>query len=206
VGPDQPALRSYRSAVRSFIPAFAEAEVVLHRHQFPKPQDDEAYQLFAERVARTNYDRRWKHTYKGPGFKAHLLAIVVFIVPKIGGAADLAIKIPTPETQHLYFHSVNQAVNALNETLHRLQENGSDPIPLANLDLDTGRHEKPGDYALADETYARLVEQIAAKPETTISRTLKQHILEYYSGTSQEHEPILERLALIEKMKTREDR
>ena len=206
VGPDAPALRSYRTAVRSFIPAFAEAEVVLHRHQFPKPQDDEAYQLFSRRVSRTNYDRRWKHTYKGPGFKAHLLAFVVFIVPKIGGAADLAIKIPTPETQHLYFHSVNLAVDALNDTLRRLQEDANDPISLANLDLDTGRQEKPGDYPLADETYLRLLKQLTAKPESTISRNLKQNILEYYAGEAQEQGPVLERLAVIEKMKARDDR
>jgi len=71
LGRGHPELRSYRSSVRSFIPSFAEAEVVLHRHQFPPHPDDEAYHIFADRVARTNYERRWKHTYRGPGFKAH---------------------------------------------------------------------------------------------------------------------------------------
>ncbi len=202
LGSDQPALRSYRTAVRSFIPAFAEAEVVLHGHQFPPHKDDGAYQLFHERVARTNYERRWKHTYKGPGFKAHLLAIVVFIVPKIGGAADLAIKIPNPETQHLYFSSVNQTVDALNDTLHKMRADADDPISLANVDLDTGRHEKAGDYPLADDAYARLLKQITAKPARTISVDLKQHILEHYKGASQEPEPIVEHLAAIERMKT----
>jgi Zinc dependent phospholipase C len=206
LGPDQPELRSYRTTVRSFVPAFAEAEVVLHRHKFPSPPEDDAYQVFSKRVARTNFERRWKHTYKGPGVKAHLLAVVVFIVPKVGGAADLAIKIPTSETQHWYFHSVNQTVDALNDTLRRLREEAGDPISLANLDLDTGRQEKPGDYPLADETYADLLKQITAKSESTISKTLKQHILEYYAGASQEQEPVLERLALIEKMKSKEDR
>ena len=38
LGRAHPALRSYRTSVRSFIPAFAEAEVVLHRHHFlPRP-------------------------------------------------------------------------------------------------------------------------------------------------------------------------
>ena len=49
----RPALRSYRTSVRSFIPAFAEAEVVLHRHQFPPDPDDEAHRIFAERVRQT---------------------------------------------------------------------------------------------------------------------------------------------------------
>jgi hypothetical protein len=205
LGPDRPALRSYRTAVRSFIPEFAEAEVVLHRHQFPPHGDDEAYRIFSQRVSRTNYDRRWKHTYKGPGVKAHLLAIVVFLVPKIGGAADLAIKIPTPETQQWYLRSMNHTVDVLNETLHKLREEENDPVSLANLDLDTGRQEKLGDYTLADQTYAKLLERIIASPQNTISRELKQDILEYYGDSPEGREPVLEELALIQKMKTRDE-
>ena len=95
LGRAHPALRSYRTSVRTFIPAFAEAEVVLHRYQFPAHAADGPYRILADRIARTNYERHWRHTYKGPGFKAHLLAILVFIIPKIGAASDLAIKIPT---------------------------------------------------------------------------------------------------------------
>ena len=114
LGEARPALRSYTTSARRFLPAFAEAEVVLHRHQFLPPPDDEAYRIFAERVARTNYDRRWKHTYRGPGFKAHILALFVFIVPKVGPAADLAIKIPNHDTEELYLaQSVNHTVDSL---------------------------------------------------------------------------------------------
>jgi hypothetical protein len=205
LGPDRPALRSYRTSVRSFIPTFAEAEVVLHRHQFPPHGDDEAYRVFSQRVSRTNYDRRWKHTYKGPGFKAHLLAIVVFLVPKIGGAADLAIKIPTPETQEWYLKSMNHTVDVLNETLHKLREIANDPVSLANLDLDTGKQERLGEYTLADQTYAKLLERLIASPQNTISRELKQDILAYYGDSTEGQEPVLEELALIQKMKTREE-
>ena len=205
LGPDRPALRSYRSSVRSFIPSFAEAEVVLHRHQFPPHGDDEAYRVFSQRVSRTNYDRRWKHTYKGPGFKAHLLAIVVFLVPKVGGAADLAIKIPTPETQEWYLKSMNRTVDVLNETLHRLREDENNPVSLSNLDLDTGRQERLGEYTLADQTYAKLLERIIATPRSTISRELKQDILAYYGDPPEGREPVPEDLALIQKMKTREE-
>src|SRR5579872_597264 len=47
LGRAHPALRSYQTSVRSFIPAFAEAEIVLHRHQFPPHPNDEAYHIFA---------------------------------------------------------------------------------------------------------------------------------------------------------------
>jgi len=191
--------------VRSFIPAFAEAEVVLHRHQFPPHPDDDAYRIFARRVSRTNYDRRWKHTYKGPGFKAHLLAIVVFLVPKIGGAADLAIKIPTPETQEWYFSSLNHTVDVFNETLRSLLQDANASISLANLDLDTGKPVRIGEYPLADQTYAKLLERITSKPEHAIPEDLKQHILDYYGDLAEAREPEVERLTLIQKMKATTD-
>lgn len=202
LGPDRPALRSYRTAVRSFIPIFAEAEVVLHRHSFPPPVDDEDYQLFVKRVSQTNYDRRWKHAFKGPGFKAHLLAIVVFLVPKIGKASILSIKIPTPETQQLYFHSVNHTVDRFHDLLGELNQSSDPPFSLANLDLDTGKHDQFGDYALADNAYEDLVTHLASKPNHTIPRDLKEHLLQYFGGSSGTNELNTERLDVIKQMHT----
>ncbi len=183
LGRARPSLRSYRTSVRTFIPAFAQAEVVLHRHQFPPHPDDEAYRTFAERVARTNYERHWKHAYKGPGFKAHLLAILVFLVPKVGGASDLALKIPTPKTEEWYLQSVNHTVDAFRETLHKNLSNSDPTVPLLpNLDLDTGRPAKLGDYALADRAYEQLLLRLASKPDRSIPADLKQNILDYYAS------------------------
>jgi len=183
LGRAHPALRSYRTSVRSFIPAFAEAELVLHRHQFPPHPDDETYRKFAERVARTSYERRWKHTYRGPGVKAHLLAILVLIIPKVGGAADLAIKIPNADTEGWYLQSVNHTVDAFRDLL--IQSAKSDAqIELANLDLDTGKPAKAGDYALADEAYANLIERLTSKPNRIIPADLKASILQYFSGSA----------------------
>lgn len=205
MGRARPALRTYRTSARSFIPAFAEAEVVLHRHQFLPPPDDEAYRIFAERVARTNYERRWKHAYRGPGFKAHLLAIVVFIVPKIGAASDLAIKIPNRDTEELYLRSVNQTVDSFHALLDTL---GSEPkrlIALPNIDLDTGHHVKRGEYRRTDETYARLLQRLTSVPGRTIPIDVQQNILEFYSAskTALDPEPrVKAQLEVLKGMKT----
>jgi Zinc dependent phospholipase C len=181
LGRAHPALRSYQRSVRSFIPAFAEAEVVLHRHQFPPNPDDDAYRIFAERVARTNYERHWAHTYRGPGFKAHLLAIVVFITPKTGAASDLAIKIPAPLTQEWYLQSVNHTVDTYHEILAKLRAGTDAPLALANIDLDTGDRVKPGTYPRTDETYAQLLDRLTSKLNRCIPPELLRNISEYYS-------------------------
>ena len=182
LGRARPDLKSYRTSVRSFIPAFAEAEVVLHKKQFLPPPDTKAYRIFAERVAHTNYERHWRHTYKGPGFKAHLLAILVFIVPKIGAASDLAIKIPTHETEEWYLSSVNRTVDQFRAILQNLlSEKG--PASLANLDLDTGERVRLGDYALADKTYTELLARLTSKPRLGVPPELKRNLLDYYEGS-----------------------
>lgn len=205
LGRAHPALRSYRSSVRSFIPEFAEAEVVLHRHQFPPHPNDEAYRIFAERVARTNYERRWKHTYRGPGFKAHLLAILVLVVPKIGSVSDLALKIPNPDTEEWYLRSVNHTVDAFHEVLQKLRDDANAPIALANIDLDTGDRVKRGDYKLADKTYAQLLERLTSRPDRTIPEDLKRNIVKYYAGAGTitvAGERANAQLSVLEEMKT----
>jgi len=204
LGEPYPALRSYRTSVRSFLPTFAEGEVVLHRHHFP-PQDenDPAYKQFKKRVAQTSYERRWKHTYRPPGFKAHLMAILIFIVPKIGAASDLAIKIPTPETQENYLRSVNHTEALFRENLQKFAAQTDPPPPLANLDLDTGYHVVRGEYELADLAYEHLLDRLTSKPERTLPAELKRHMLNFYVETSPDADPprkVLDQLEILKKM------
>lgn len=178
LGRAHPALHSYRTAVRTFIPDFAEAEVVLHRHRFPPHTDSDADRIFRERLARTAYQRRWKHAEKGPGVKAHLLAVLVFIVPKIGAASDLAIKIPNPQTYEMYQSSVNHTADVFRDILHKLRDSGD--IKLANIDLDTGDHVKRGEYPLTDATYAQLLEHLTSRADRVIPAETKRNIMTFY--------------------------
>ncbi len=205
LGRAHPALRSYRTSVRSIIPAFAEAEVVLHRHKFPPHPDDEAYRKFAERVARTNYDRHWKHTQRGPGVKAHLLAVLVWIVPKIGSASDLAIKIPNATTEEWYLRGVNNTVDQFHAILQKVAADFGRGVRLANIDLDTGDHVKRGDYPLADHTYAQLLARLTSNPDRTVPADLKQNILDYFAGfapSNDEGQHLMAQLNVLKGMKT----
>ena len=201
----RPALRSYRTSVRSFIPAFAEAELVLHGHQIPPDPDDEAHRILAERIAQTNYERHWAHTFHGPGFRAHLLAGLVFIVPKIGAASDLAIKIPNLDTDDWYVRSLNHTVDTFRETLHKMATDPDEPDTLPNFDLDTGKPIELGDYKLTDKTYAALLKRLTSKPDRIIPKDLKQNILDYYAdieATTPAAKQIATQLDVLNGMKT----
>ncbi len=181
VGRAHPALRSYRNSVRSFIPAFAEAELVLHRRQFVPDTQNEAYRIFSERVAKADFERHWGRAYRGPGFGPHVLAVIVKIVPKIGPAAMLAIKIPDRHIEEMYIESVNHTVDTYIAALNRVRENPSETLMLENRDLDTGARVKPGAYALTDKTYAALLDRLTSKPGRVIPQPLQEDILDYYA-------------------------
>lgn len=180
VGKVRPALRSYRTSVRTFISAFAGAEVVLHRHQFPPDNPDPAYQLFEKRLMRADYERHWK-SGSAPGFGSHVLAIVVKILPKIGVISLLAIKIPESRTEGFYIESVDRTVDTYTKWLTQLRASPQADLSLENLDLDTGKPVKTGTYRLTDETYAQLLHKLAGRPGRPIPAALRQNILDFYA-------------------------
>lgn len=181
VGKPRPAVRSYRSSVRNFIPAFSGAEVVLHRHAFAPDTGDGAYDLFVYRLARADYERHWTPRHEGPGFGSHVLAIIVRILPKVGPAALLAIKIPSAQTEELYVRSVDHTVDAYSQVLARLRDAPSADLSLQNLDLDSGKPVKPGENRLTDVTFAQLLERLTSNPERPIPNSTRQSILDFYS-------------------------
>jgi Zinc dependent phospholipase C len=180
LGPVHPALKSYEKSVRSYIPAFSTAEVVLHGKQFPNDLGDPPDQLFSQRLSEVAYQRdpRWQKNYGNPGFKAHMLAGVIWVLPKFGSLSMLAIKVPSDRTEDWYVHSVNRTVDELRHSLEGLHDSA---VPnLRNLDLDTGDAVSSGSYPLTDETYAKLLDHLTRHPERTLPAGIQANILAFY--------------------------
>lgn len=179
------AIGSYRYSVRSFLPAFAHAEALIHRHSFPADLDTQEFQQLDQRLQTADYNTSWQLSRKKPGIRTHLLAFVVIIVPKIGPASDLSIKIPTQETLSKYVASVNRTLDLYEKLLGQLQkspeQNPEITMNLDNRDLDTGYVVQPGGYPLTDKTYAKLLGMITTHPSQAAPAGLKRDILAYYS-------------------------
>lgn len=213
-GRTRAALHTYRYGVRSFLPAFAGAEVILHGKQFAADTGNDGYQIFIKQLQQADYERHWAYTYKKPGIGSHLLAVVVKIVPKVGPAAMLAIKIPNEKTESLYIDSVNRTALVYRELLQQLRENPEMLIDLPNRDLDTGQKVKPGAYRLTDKTYAKLVERLTTNGTTVIPKRLQEDILSYYADpnapittkkNARAWKKLMSQLETLRQMKTEDD-
>jgi hypothetical protein len=54
-------------------------------------------------------------------------------------------------------------------------------LRLADMDFDTGRETRAGEYSLADKTYAHLLNDLAKRDFDQATPQLRQNILSFYS-------------------------
>jgi hypothetical protein len=179
------AVGTYRWSVRRFLPMVAYGEVVLHRKDFPPDTRDAEFTLYEDRLERADRENGWEKYRKKAGIEAHLVAAVIFILPKIGPLSDLSIRGPRPGTEERYIESVNRTVSIYDSLLHALAKNPYvSPrltMHLVNLDLDTGAIARPGSYPLMDKTFAELLKRIVYVPGP-IPTTIKTDLMRYYSN------------------------
>jgi hypothetical protein len=193
-------VRAFRFATRTFIPRVAYAVSVLHRkHEPAEPDTPDARELDRE-AAEVAKSCNWAAYPNEDGLVTHLLAAVLWIVPKVGPLAMVNVKGPTPTAEADYLHSVISATTVLHERLamftpvkarrpRRLTATTStatlgllDPKhPLPNWDLDTGQPIKPGGYRLTDKTYAKLLHRLARRPKQPIPPGIKSNVEAYYA-------------------------
>lgn len=69
----------------------------------------------------------------------------------------------------------------LAEYRNALRELRAGNLHLTNKNLDTGAETAPGEYDLADKTYAKLLDKLADKHFSPLTPALQANILEYYS-------------------------
>ncbi len=181
LGPERPAIRSYRFAVRSFLPRFAYVEVVLHKSGFPPDVQSDALTQLQTRLAQADFQNGWGAYRKKPGVKTYLLVALVAILPKVGALSDLAIRGPQPATQQQYLESLNTTSDSFSGLLKPLAAKDVTLPVLPNRDLDTGQKVRPGGYPLTDSTYAKLLHEITSKQVHAVPVGLAEDIAEYYA-------------------------
>jgi superfamily I DNA/RNA helicase len=106
------------------------------------------------------------------------LAVLLRYVPKVGPFRALAFNNPTPRTEDLYFKSINTTVDQYRAFLADVRSNS---LQLANCDFDSGKATKAAEYSLTDETYAKLLAQLAKRKFDQTTADLRDDILHFYS-------------------------
>jgi hypothetical protein len=125
------------------------------------------------------YQKDWGNQYHRPGFGARFLGFLFRLMPKIGPFKALSFKVPPPAAEKLFLSSLDETVRSYRELLAAVRE---DRLQLVNENFDTGRPARFGEYRLADEAYAKLLERLEASP-ANISEQLRANVLSFYGSS-----------------------
>jgi hypothetical protein len=119
--------------------------------------------------------------YVKPGVGTRILSTLLRYIPKIGPFKGLAFNHPTPQTEDLYIKSINTTIDQYRIFLEQVR---TDTLVLPNCDFDSGKPTKPGEYALTDDSYAKLLGQLSERKFDRTSPELRANILDFYSDLS----------------------
>jgi len=172
------AVGSYRFAVSRMIPEMTQVALQTHKKEMMRETPNFARRKFLYRLSRSDYEKQWGKDYVKPGVRTRILSTLLRYMPKVGPFKGLAFNNPTPQTEDLYFKSINSTIEQYRAFLEEVRNNN---LVLANCDLDTGQPTKAAEYSLTDDAYAKLLVQLSEKKFDLTSPELRANILQFYS-------------------------
>ena len=152
-----------------------------HKKDLMRETPDFAKQKFLYRLSRSDYEKEWGKDYVKPGLGTRVLSTLLRFMPKIGPFKGLAFNNPTPQTEDLYIKSINTTLDQYRVFLEQARTNS---LALPNCDFDSGNETKAAEYSLTDDTYAKLLGQLAERKFDMTSAELRDNILHFYSDLS----------------------
>src|SRR5579864_4682562 len=139
------AVGSYRFAVSRLIPQMTKVALQTHKKDLMRETPNFAKRKFLYRLSRSNYEKQWGKDYVKPGLGTRILSTLLHYIPRVGPFKGLAFNNPTPQTEDLYFKSINTTVDQYRAFLEEVRT-GS--LVLPNCDLDSGNPTKAAEYSL----------------------------------------------------------
>lgn len=172
------AIGTYRRSVSKLIPQMTRIALLSRHDEIVKETANFERKQFLYYLSRTDYEHEWGRGYRKPGVGARIMAFFLKIIPKVGPFKAVNFKIPTTRTENMYIASVNDTVEDFTQLL--IQVKGHD-LTLRNLDFDTGKETKAGEYTLADKTYEHLVDDLS-KSTGPIPPKLQTNIAQFFAS------------------------
>lgn len=172
-------ISTFRWTVKNLFPGLAKTAWALKKEDIKKTNPTATARRFKYRMSRKQYYGEFGKAREKPGFKASVLAFFIKILPKIGPLRALKFKAPGAEGEKLFIASFDTILVHYQTALTLLNNSN---IKLPDIDFDTGKPTRMGEYDLTDETYSDLLLKLQDKKFDHLSSPLKQNILAFYNA------------------------
>ena len=173
------AIGSYRHAISQTIPEITRIAWRDKREEIQKLNPGAAEEKFVFNLSRQEYDKAYGVEYQKPSLLARFLALLYRLLPKVGPLRPLQFKAPTREAEALFLESFKGTRERYRAALDTL---GRGRLDLPNTDFDTGKPSAHGEYTLADETYAELLDRLTGHRLAAVPDDLRANINGFYAA------------------------
>jgi len=172
-------ISTYRHAVADLIPHLTRTAWKSKKEEIARLTPGVKESAFIYTYTRQQYEQEFGTRYQKPGWFARVIATFYKILPKVGPLKPLGFKTPTPEAEALFSASFRDTRARYGAALEAV---GRGRLNLPNTDFDTGKRSVQGEYPLADETYAELVERLSKRDFDAVSPALRRSIDAFYAA------------------------
>jgi Zinc dependent phospholipase C len=173
------ALGTYRWSVSQAIPEMTKAAWSAKKNDILSLQAGMTRRRYVYHISVSTYQKNWHDKFAKPGVGARFLGFLFRLVPKIGPLRAFSFKVPPPAAEKMFLASLDDTIKQYKELLASASE---DRLQLPNENFDTGRPTHIGEYHLADETYAKLLERFDGHLND-VSDGVRANILMFYGSS-----------------------
>jgi hypothetical protein len=171
---------TYRFTVGKLVPQMTKAAWQSKRSDIEKLMPGITRSRFVYSLSRRGYKKEWHEPYKQPGFFARFLSCAFRVIPKFGPFKVMAFRPVPTATEQEFLKSLDDTIA---EYRIRLTQIRNGRLTLPDLNLDTGKPTRPGEYRLADKAYATLLDHLAKNHFANVTPALRQNIVAFFSRT-----------------------
>jgi hypothetical protein len=171
------AVGSFRWSVKELIPSATKAAWKTKKEEIKKSNPSAARHSYVYNIRRQKYYSEFGREREKSKLGESILSFLIRIAPKWGPLKILKFRVPNAQAEKMFLESFDTVVlNYRNEVASVSRGD----IDLANIDWDTGKKTREGEYLLADKTYSDWVIKLKEKNFQTITSPVKQNILAFY--------------------------
>jgi hypothetical protein len=172
-------INTMRWGVRNLFPVLTKSAYKANQTDIEKMHPGITARKFQYKMSKRSFNLEFGKQRKEPKFFAKAAVFIIKILPKIGPLKTLKFKSPGEEGQKLFAISFETILKNYENALVQVSEN---KLVLPDIDFDTGNPTTLGEYKLADNTYAELLEELQEQQYRDVTPQLQKSILDFYSN------------------------
>lgn len=170
-------VKTFRWGVKNLMPTLIRKTWHSQRDTIMKRQPGMTARAFKYKMKKREFHQEFGKGEAKPGFWARTLSWIINALPKIGPLKTLKYVDPGKEGEALFIHSFDTILVTYAQDLNAV---GNHNLILTDINFDTGRIIKIGEYDLTDQTYAELLINLQKHQFQNMTLLLKQHLLDFY--------------------------